>query len=528
MTVEATRSQSAPWPGSVLDPTLLSSVTSRAAGTGALMALPTPWSEAALGQVAKSTPDDVAHAAQAARRAQKQWATTPLSERVRVLRRLHDLVLERQDEGLDLIQTESGKARAHAFEEIADTAMVCRYYARAARRHLRSRRRSGAVPLLTATVEHHQPRGLVGVIAPWNYPLSMSITDALPALVAGNAVLIKPDAQTSLTALWAARLLDDAGLPPDLLHVLPGRGSELGGPMLDEVDFLCFTGSTATGRLLGAEAGQRLVECSLELGGKNALLVLDDADVQTAVAGAVRGCFASAGQLCISIERIYVASSLYDQFLEQFCAATGAMRLGIGLDWSYDMGSLVSASQLRTVRRHVDDAVARGATVHVGGRHRPDVGPYVFEPTILSGVTPEMELHSEETFGPVVSVAPVSSEEEAIARANASVYGLNASVWTGDRRRGRSVAERLHAGTVNVNDSYAAAWASVDAPMGGRGASGMGRRHGAYGITKYTEAQTVAVQRGPGLSAPSWMQDATYARVMTSALKLMRRLPGRS
>ena len=249
---------------------------------------------------------------------------------------------------------------------------------------------------------------------------------------------------------------------------------------------------------------------------------------ESAVAGAVRGCFASAGQLCISIERIYVAASLYDDFVEQFSAATRALRLGIGLDWSYDMGSLVSAGQLRTVRRHVDDAVARGATVHVGGRHRPDVGPYVFEPTILSGVTPDMELHSEETFGPVVSVAPVNSEEEAVARANASVYGLNASVWTGDRRRGRRVAEQLHAGTVNVNDSYAAAWASVDAPMGGLGASGMGRRHGAYGITKYTEAQTVAVQRGPGLSAPSWMQDATYARVMTSALKMMRRLPGRS
>jgi succinate-semialdehyde dehydrogenase/glutarate-semialdehyde dehydrogenase len=528
MTVEATRSPSAAWPGSVLDPTLLSAVTSRAAGTGATMSLPTPWSDLSLGQVAKSTPEDVARVAQAARKAQKQWAMTPLSERVRVLRRLHDLVLARQEEGLDLIQTESGKARAHAFEEIADTAMVCRYYARAARRHLRSRRRSGAVPLLTATVEHHQPRGLVGIIAPWNYPLSMAITDALPALVAGNAVLIKPDAQTSLTALWAARLLDDAGLPPDLLHILPGRGSELGGPMLDEVDFLCFTGSTATGRLLGAEAGQRLVECSLELGGKNALLVLDDADVETAVAGAVRGCFASAGQLCISIERIYVASSLYDDFLEQFAAATRTLRLGIGLDWSYDMGSLVSASQLRTVRRHVDDAVARGATVHVGGRHRPDVGPYVFEPTVLSGVTPDMELHSEETFGPVVSVASVNSEEEAIARANASVYGLNASVWTSDRRRGRRVAEQLRAGTVNVNDSYAAAWASVDAPMGGMGASGLGRRHGAYGITKYTEAQTVAVQRGPALSAPSWMQDATYARVMTSALKLMRRLPGRS
>ena len=499
MTVEAARSHSPAWLGSVLDPTLLAAVTSRAAGTGDPMSLPTPWSDTPLGSVPRATPEDVARVAAAARKAQKQWATTPLSERVRVLRRLHDLVLDRQEEGLDLVQAESGKARAHAFEEIADTAMVSRYYARSARRHLRSRRRSGAVPLLTSTVEHHQPRGLVGIIAPWNYPLSMSITDALPALVAGNAVLIKPDAQTSLTALWAARLLDEAGLPPDLLHILPGRGSELGGPILDEADFLCFTGSTATGRLLGAEAGQRLV-------GVLAGTRRQERDARPGRRRPRAGGGRSGPRL-LRQRRPAVHQHRADlRRRESARRVPGAVRRRHpGAAARHRPGLVVRhgvAGELRparTVRRHVEDAVAKGATVHVGGRHRPDVGPYAFEPTVLSGVTPEMELDREETFGPVVSVAPVESEEEAIARANASVYGLNASVWTGDRRRGRRVAEHLQAGTVNVNDAYAAAWASVDAPMGGMGAPGW-----AAGTVRTASRSTRRRRRSPCSAARGW------------------------
>jgi succinate-semialdehyde dehydrogenase/glutarate-semialdehyde dehydrogenase len=505
----------------------LNELIDRSSGTGAEMPLPSPWTHEPLGAMPAATPADVRVAAERARRAQARWAAVPLRERTRVLRNFHDLVLARQEQGLDLIQLESGKSRAHAFEEIADAAIVSRYYARSASRHLRPRRRAGALPLLTSVVERHAPRGVVGVIAPWNYPLSMGITDALPALVAGNAVLIKPDAQTSLTALWAACLLDEAGLPQDLLHILPGRGSELGPALLDEINYLCFTGSTSTGRLLAAEAGQRLVECSLELGGKNAMLILDDADMEVAVDGAVRGCYASAGQLCVSMERIYVAESRYDEFVSAFSAATENLRLGIGLDWSYDIGSLISSAQLRTVRRHVDDAIARGATVQAGGHHRSDIGPYVFEPTVLTGVTPDMELHSEETFGPVVSVAPFGTDQEAVARANASVYGLNASIYTTDPSRGRELAAALRCGTVNVNDAYVAAWASVDAPMGGVGASGMGRRHGAHGIQKYTDPQTVARQRLMPLAPPAGMSAEAFSRLETVALRMMRRLPGR-
>ena len=246
-----------PWPRRALPPERIAAMSARATVAGGPrdeMMLPTPWEAEPLGTVRRCTPEDVRYAAGLAREAQAEWAERPLKNRAKVLLRLHDLVLRRQSEALDLIQLEGGKSRGHAFEEVADTAIVSRYYARSAQRHLASKRRLGALPLITGTVEHFQPRGIVGIIAPWNYPLSMGITDALPALVAGNAVLIKPDAQTTLTVLWIAALLDEAGLPPGLLHILPGRGADLGEPMLDEVDFLCFTGSTSTGRLMATKA----------------------------------------------------------------------------------------------------------------------------------------------------------------------------------------------------------------------------------------------------------------------------------
>jgi succinate-semialdehyde dehydrogenase/glutarate-semialdehyde dehydrogenase len=367
---------------------------------------------------------------------------------------------------------------------------------------------------------------VVGVIAPWNYPLSLAITDSIPALLAGNAVVLKPDSQTPFTALWAVQLLIEAGLPRDLCQVVTGAGAELGSAIIAGVDYLTFTGSTATGRTVARQAAERLIGCSLELGGKNPMLVLDDANLRMAVEGAVLGCFASAGQLCVSIERIFVHQHLYDAFLQRFAARTRELRLGAGFGYDIDMGSLVGPKQLATVKQHVDDALAKGATVRAGGQARPDLGPYFYEPTILTGVTPEMAIYDEETFGPVVAVYPVGSDDEAIARANASCYGLNASVWTRDRARGHAVARRLHAGTVNVNEAYAAAWGSVDAPMGGVKASGLGRRHGAEGIRKYTEPQTVAVQRLHPIAAPRGFPNRLYAQAMLGYLWAIRRIPG--
>src|SRR4051794_15842133 len=341
-----------------------------------------PFTGERLGTVPRCTPEDVEAAIERARAAQAAWARTPYAERRAILLRYHDLVLARQEEILDLIQLESGKARRHAFEEILDVAIVARYYANTAEKHLRTQRRQGAFPLLTAAYEHHHPLGVVAIISPWNYPLTLSVSDATPALAAGNAVVIKPDSNTPFTALWGFALLEESGLPHGLVQVVTGAGSELGTPLIDGCDYVMFTGSTATGRKVAEQAGRNLIGASMELGGKNAMIVLDDADIGRAVEGAERALFSNAGQLCISIERLYVHDDVADEFQRRLVERVKAMKLGTGLDYGADMGSLISGSQLETVTTHVEDAVGKGATVLAGGRARPDLGPYFFEPTL--------------------------------------------------------------------------------------------------------------------------------------------------
>ncbi|MCU0310761.1 MAG: succinic semialdehyde dehydrogenase [Acidimicrobiales bacterium] len=483
-----------------------------------------PFDGSLVGEVPTCTAEDVVAAVARARAAQRDWAARPLAERADAVLRFHDLVLDRQAELLDVTQVETGKSRLSALEECLDVAMTARYYARTARRHLRPSRRQGAVPGLTRTVVHHHPKGVVGVISPWNYPLTLAVSDAVPALLAGNGIVLKPDAQTPFTALAVIELLYEAGVPRDLFQVVTGSGSTLGTPMIDHVDHLMFTGSTATGRIVAEQCGRRLIDVSAELGGKNPMIVLADADVDATVEAAVRACFSNSGQLCISIERLYVEDPAYDRFVPAFADRVASMVIGPGFGWEVEIGCLASRDQLEAVSRHVDDAVAKGARVLAGGRARPDLGPLFYEPTLLEGVTAEMELHRTETFGPVVAVERVRDADDAVERANDTCYGLNASIWTVPRR-GEALARRIRAGTVNVNEGYAAAWASHDAPMGGMGDSGLGRRHGREGILKYTEAQTVAVQRLLPIGPVPGMAPETYARVMTTAARVMRRLP---
>jgi acyl-CoA reductase-like NAD-dependent aldehyde dehydrogenase len=350
------------------------------------------------------------------------------------------------------------------------------------------------------------------------------MSDGLPALVAGNAVVIKPDAQTVLTALLGAQLLEEGGVPRDLWQVVAGPGPEVGSAIVGLADYVCFTGSTATGRIIATGCAERLVGCSLELGGKNPILVLRDADIERAAEGAVRASFSNAGQLCVSTERMFVADQIYDRFVDRFVARTDAMTLGATLDWGNDMGPLISADQLERVRAHVDDAVAKGAVVRTGGRARPDLAPYFFEPTILEDVTPEMSCFGAETFGPVVSVYRFHDEADAVARANEGEYGLNGSIYSQDGARARAIAREITCGTVNINEGYGATFGSVDAPMGGMRQSGLGRRQGAEGIRRYTEIQSVGTQRLVRIAPMMGMSDAAFAKVMTSSLRAMKKL----
>jgi len=467
---------------------------------------------------------DVDVAFEKARRAAESWKSVSFAHRKRVMMRFHDLVLEHQGTLLDVVQWETGKSRASAFDEVADIALTARYYANSAESHLRPEKRQGALPFVTHTRVHFQPKGVVGMITPWNYPLTLPLSDAVPALMAGNGIVLKPDAQTPFSAVSALHLLYQAGLPEGLFQVVIGDGPELGTAIINNANFVMFTGSTATGKIVAEQAARRLIGFSAELGGKNPMIVLDDAPLERALEGAITASFSNAGQLCMSIERLYVHEGIYDRFVPRLIEEVTKLRLGTAFDFSYEVGALISAEQLEKVQAHVSDALERGAMLLAGGAHRPDIAPYAFEPTLLTDVTEDMMLCRGETFGPVVAIYRVSSDEEAIALANDTRYGLNASVW-GSKTRAESVAVQIQAGSVNVNEGFTASWASTDAPMGGFKESGVGRRHGREGIQKYTDVQTVATQSGMNVAAPKGMSAEAFTRAMTTGLRLMKYLP---
>jgi succinate-semialdehyde dehydrogenase/glutarate-semialdehyde dehydrogenase len=491
-----------------------------------VMEIRSPLTGEVVGTVPKGTRADVEAAVAASRAVQRRWAATSAKERAGILGRYQTLVLDHQDELLDLLQLENGKSRSSAFEEVADTVLNCQYYGRNLGRFLRDKPRRTALPGLVRAWERHVPKGVVGLIAPWNYPLALSIGDGLPALMAGNALVLKPDSQTPFTTLRAFELLEEAGLPRGLAQIVTGPGSVVGDAIIDLTDYVMFTGSTATGRKVAAQAAQRLVGCSAELGGKNPMIVAADVDVDRAVRGAVEACFSNTGQLCISIERIYVERPIAEEFTSRFAEAVRDLRLGAGQDYDADVGSLISRDQLDKVTAHVADAEAKGAKAVAGGRARPDLGPYFHEPTVLTGVTEDMDVHAEETFGPVVAIYPVESLDDAVDRANDTEYGLNASIFIDDVRRGRRLAERIMAGTVNVNDGYQSAWAATGSPMGGMKASGMGRRHGREGLLKYTEPQTIAVRSSVAEKLQASTSDrGEVASRLTALLRSAKHLP---
>lgn len=508
-----------------ITPELLSSLVARVQGTSS-----TPWplTEVYTGEVLvelpQSTPADIERAFAEARAAQRAWAATPLAERLEVFKKAHTLLVDNAHLVADLIQAESGKNRRMALEETCDPPMVMSHYLKRAPKLLAPKRRGGPVPLVSSSTEVRVPKGVVAIIAPWNFPFATGLSDAIPALIAGNAVVVKPDNKTALSPLYGIQLLEQAGLPKGLFQVVCGEGPDVGPTLIDNANYVMFTGSTATGRVIGERAGRNLIGCCLELGGKNPMIVLPDADLDEVVQGALFGVFGNTGQICMHIERIYVPDARYDEFRDKFVAAAEALVMGASYDFGPELGSLVSPDHRERVATHVADAVAKGAKVLTGGNKRDDIGPAFFEPTVLEGVTKEMLAGVTETFGPVVALHRYGTVEEAITLANDTEYGLNASVWGRDLKAAHQVALRIESGNVNINDSLATAFASKGTPSGGVKQSGVGSRHGDSGLTKYTDVQNVGALKKQVMGARPGQDYAEYAKGMLSGLKMMRKL----
>ncbi len=464
----------------------------------------------------------VAAAVERARRAQRAWAATSFRERARLLLRYRDVLIDNKERVADVLTSETGKPRADAFSvELFYVCDAIGFWAKRAEGFLAEQTIRPHLLKTKRVTSGYLPVGVVGIIGPWNFPLSLTIGDALPALMAGNAVVIKPSEVTPLSALLGVELATAAGFPDGLLQVVTGLGAT-GSDLCDFVDMIHFTGSVATGKKVAERAAQRLIPVTLELGGKDPMIVLRDADIERAANAAVWGGLVNSGQVCISVERVYVEEPVYDQFVAKVVEKVQAIRQGAS-DADVDIGSMTFPPQLEKVASHVCDALAHGAKALTGGRRNPNLPGFFYEPTVLVDVTNDMTAMRDETFGPTIPVMKVRDAEEAIRLANDSPYGLAASVWTKDAAKGRVIARRLESGAVCVNDCLVN-YLMVDAPMGGRKESGLGRRHGAEGIRKYCHQQTVVIDRFGMKSELFWYpSSAGKQRLFSRALNLLFR-----
>lgn len=437
---------------------------------------------------------------------QPSWAEIGVRPRIAMLREFQRRLHVRKSEIAEAIAREAGKPVVEALTtEVLVVLDAARFLIDKAYRLLRDEPlpHGNLATKLKRGLLVREPYGVVGIISPWNYPFSIPATETLAALVAGNAVVLKPSEFTSLAALELQSLLHAAGVPEDIFQVVVGDGATGAALINSPIEKLVFTGSVTTGKRIAAAAAERLLPVALELGGKDPMLVLDDADVDVASSAAVWGAFMNAGQTCLSVERCYVHRSLYEPFLQACVAKTKKLRVGRGLDPATDVGPMIHERQLRTVEAQIEDAVARGARILVGGSPLPELGANFYKPTVLAGVTHEMRIMREETFGPVLPVAPFDSDDEAILLANDSEFGLASSVWTRDKVRGESVARRIQAGAVMVNDVISCFGIS-EAPHGGMKSSGLGRAHGRFGLEEMVRLKYLDVDLTPGIKKVWW------------------------
>lgn len=459
-----------------------------------------PVENPATGQVIATVPDisadDVRALAEKARRVQPGWEALGFDGRAKILLRAQRWLMDNRERVIDTIVSETGKSYEDAqLAEISYGASALGFWAKNAEKYLGDEKvRTGNMLLKgKKLISRYRPLGLVGVIGPWNYPLTNSFGDCIPALAAGNSVILKPSEVTPLTGLLMAEMLDECGLPAGVFQVATGRGAT-GAALIGEVDMIMFTGSTATGRKIAVEAAERLIPCSLELGGKDPMIVLRDADIERAANVATYYAMLNSGQTCISVERVYVEEPVYDEFVAKVADKVRALRQGRSQGpGSVEVGAITFPPQVDLIEKHVNDAIAKGAKVLVGGHRREGEG-YFFEPTVLVDVDHTMEAMTEETFGPTLPIMKVRDAEEALRLANDNIYGLAASVFSKDLERGEQVAKRVEAGAVCVNDALMN-YAALEVPMGGTKQSGAGRRHGANGIRKYCQQQTILVSR---------------------------------
>ncbi len=465
-----------------------------------------PATVLSVGDVPVFSEREVQEAVRRARAAQPRWAATPLRRRIEILTAFQKLLCEQRGQVAGVITREAGKPHAEALStEILVVLDYVNYLAEAVPAFLRpeSVRHTNPIMKLKSGKLFREAYGTIGIISPWNYPFSLPTTQALTALITGNAVVLKPSELTPWSSLEMQRLLRDAGLEKDLLQVVTGDGAVGASLLQSDIQKIVFTGSVATGRRVAQAAASRLLPVVLELGGKDPMIVLEDVSVDTASSAAVWGAFMNAGQTCLSVERCYVHESIYNDFLKACVEKTGRLRVGNGADDSSDIGPMIHQRQMKTVQQHVEDAAARGARILCGGAPLPELGPSFYAPTVLADVTHSMRIMCEETFGPVLPVRSFKTEDEAVALANDSEFGLAASIWTGDKARGEALARRIDAGTVMVNDLIACFGIS-EAPHGGVKASGIGRTHGRFGLEEMVWPKYVDSDRLPKMKKLWW------------------------